>query len=126
MQYSAELLEKLGQQAVSPNLPFSTQDRVGLVRDAFSLVKAGYTSIGTVLDLVDSLSKASERELPLRETTVTSLTLYVDLVPWDACATGLSYISATWWEHPEIIGKLNAFRRVCSAELCTNREDSCC
>lgn len=70
VQYSAELLENLGQQVVSPNLPFSTQDRVGLVRDAFSLVKAGYTSIGTVLDLVDALSKASECELPLRETTV--------------------------------------------------------
>lgn len=64
VQYSAELLAKLGEQVVSPNLPFSTQDRVGLVRDAFSLVKAGYTSIGTVLDLVDALSKASQCELP--------------------------------------------------------------
>ncbi|OJT12746.1 Aminopeptidase 1 [Trametes pubescens] len=94
VQYSAELLAKLGQQVVSPNLPFSTQDRIGLVRDAFSLVKAGYISISTVLDLVNTLRKASEY-----------------LVPWDACAMGLSYILATWWEHPKIIEELNAFRR---------------
>ncbi len=73
VQYSAELLAKLGQQVVSPNLPFSTQDRIGLVRDAFSLVKAGYISISTVLDLVNTLRKASECEPPFEIQVVLSV-----------------------------------------------------
>ncbi len=36
---------------------------------------------------------------------------------------GLSYILATWWEHPKIIEELNAFRRVCVAEHWIYREE---
>lgn len=36
-----------------------------------------------------------------------------DLV-WDSIAGSLTTLVSTWFEHPEIVEKLNAFRRVCS------------
>lgn len=37
--------------------------------------------------------------------------LYSDLV-WSGIAENLSGLVSIWWEHPELVNKLNAFRRV--------------
>ena len=55
VQYSADRLVKLGQQAALPNSPFSLSDRIGLVRDAFALARSGHTSVTSALGLVSSL-----------------------------------------------------------------------
>ena len=48
--------------------------------------------------------------------TYSSLFLTIDLV-WRSIADALGSISSTWYEHEEIITKLNAFRRVSELKL---------
>ncbi|KAI9068366.1 hypothetical protein FKP32DRAFT_1587764 [Trametes sanguinea] len=93
VQYSPERLITLGKQAVSSDSPFSLQDRIGLVRDAFALASSGHSSVGSALGLVNSMRATDE------------------YLVWDAVAESLSRIASTWWEHPEVLGPLNAFRK---------------
>ncbi|KAI0674766.1 hypothetical protein C8Q78DRAFT_498501 [Trametes maxima] len=93
VQYSAERLVKLGQQAASSDSPFSLQDRIGLVRDAFALCTAGYSSVSSALGLVDALRSTHE------------------YLVWDAIANSLSFVAWTWWEYDDVVGPLNVFRR---------------
>ncbi|CDO74266.1 hypothetical protein BN946_scf184643.g6 [Trametes cinnabarina] len=94
VQYSADRLVQLGKQAASPDSPFTLQDRIGLVRDAFALGSSGHSTVSSALGLVDALRTTEE----------------LDLV-WDAIAVSLSTIASTWWEHPEVAVPLDAFRR---------------
>ncbi|KAI0768726.1 hypothetical protein BD413DRAFT_614231 [Trametes elegans] len=88
MQYSAERLVTLGQQAASPNLPFTLQDRIGLA------ARGG--GMHVPYDWAVRRLYADEPR--------------ADLV-WDATAGSLSAIVSTWWEHPKVAGLLDAFRR---------------
>ncbi|KAI8998978.1 leucyl aminopeptidase [Trametes punicea] len=93
VQYSADRLAKLGQQAATTDSPFSLSDRIGLVSDAFALSKASYTSVSSALELISALHDEKE------------------YLVWDAIATNLSAIASTWWENPHVVELLNAFRR---------------
>ncbi|OSD01301.1 hypothetical protein PYCCODRAFT_1445793 [Trametes coccinea BRFM310] len=93
VQYSPDRLVQLGRQAVARDSPFTLQDRVGLVRDAFALGGSGHSSVSSALGLVDALRTTEE------------------YLVWNAIAAGLSNIAWTWWEHPEVVNPLNAFRR---------------
>ncbi|KAI0831781.1 leucyl aminopeptidase [Trametes gibbosa] len=93
VQYSAERLAKLGQQAVAPNSPFTLSDRIGLVCDALALSRAGYATVSGTLELISALKNEKE------------------YLVWDAIATNLSTIVSTWWENPEVVERLNGMRR---------------
>ncbi|KAJ2995303.1 hypothetical protein NUW54_g7413 [Trametes sanguinea] len=95
VQYSPERLITLGKQAVSSDSPFSLQDRIGLVRDAFALASSGHSSVSSALGLVNSMCATWQAD---------------EYLVWDAVADSLSRIASTWWEHPEVLGPLNAFR----------------
>ncbi|KAI9056855.1 leucyl aminopeptidase [Trametes sanguinea] len=93
VQYSADRLAKLGQQAAAPDSPFSLSDRIGLVSDALALSKAGYTSVSSALELISALRGEKE------------------YLVWDAIASNLSAIVSTWWENEHVVELLNALRR---------------
>ncbi|CDO74865.1 hypothetical protein BN946_scf185004.g15 [Trametes cinnabarina] len=93
VQYSADRLVKLGQQAAAPGSPFSLSDRIGLVSDALALSKAGYTSVSSALELISALRNEKE------------------YLVWDAIGSKLSSIASTWWENEHVVELLNALRR---------------
>ncbi|KAI0717276.1 peptidase family M1-domain-containing protein [Cerioporus squamosus] len=93
VKYSAERLAKLGKQATSPSSPFSLSDRIGLVWDAFSLARAGYTPLSSALGLVNTFNNETEYFV------------------WNTIATNLSIIASTWYEHPRVLELLNPFQR---------------
>ncbi|KAH9894942.1 peptidase family M1-domain-containing protein [Cubamyces lactineus] len=92
VKYEDQRLEKLGKQVTSPNLGFSLQDRIGLIRDAFALTSAGYAPVRGALALLDGL-RASEEYLVV-----------------DSIAASLTFLTWTWWEDVEITKLLNAYR----------------
>ncbi|KAH9929618.1 peptidase family M1-domain-containing protein [Epithele typhae] len=94
VQYSADRLVKIGQQATAPNSPFNLADRIGLVADAFALAKAGYSSISSALELVSALG-ACEKEL------------YV----WTVISSGLADVASVWYDHGHALGLINSFRK---------------
>ncbi|KAI0806986.1 peptidase family M1-domain-containing protein [Fomes fomentarius] len=91
--YSAERLAKLGQQVAAKDSPFSLADRMGLVGDALALSKAGYTPVSSALELISTLKDEKE------------------YLVWGTISSNLSTIVSTWWENPQVIDKLDAFRR---------------
>ncbi|KAK0503051.1 leucyl aminopeptidase [Armillaria luteobubalina] len=91
--YTPERLSKIADEAAQVDSPFSVDDRMGLVYDAMALSKAGLSKLSSALTLVDKLR--NEKEF-----------LIVDVI-----ASNLSGLVSTWWEYPEIVGNLNAFRR---------------
>lgn len=58
--YSQERLVQIGQEAAKTQSPFSIEDRIGLVDDAFALSKAGYSNVSSALALADVLRNESE------------------------------------------------------------------
>ena len=62
--YSPERLVKIGREAAKASSPFSVEDRIGLVDDAFALSKASYSDVSSALALTDVLRNESECESP--------------------------------------------------------------
>ena len=58
--YPQERLVQIGQEAARKHSPFSIEDRIGLVDDAFALSKAGYSDVSSALALTDVLRNESE------------------------------------------------------------------
>lgn len=42
---------------------------------------------------------------------------FLDLV-WSGVAESLKSLVSVWWEHPQLVDRLNAFRRVCLPTFC--------
>lgn len=82
--YRPERLAKLGEQAST----FSVEDRVGLVSDAATLARAGYSKTSGSLALINALG-ATETEY----------------LPWSQINTALAKLSSAWWEQPEATRK---------------------
>ncbi|KAI0661118.1 hypothetical protein C8Q70DRAFT_695550 [Cubamyces menziesii] len=92
VKYEDQRLEKLGKQATSPDIAFSLQDRIGLIRDAFALASAGYAPVRGALALLHGLRDSKEY-------------LVVDSI-----AASLTFLTWTWWEDVRITKLLNAYR----------------
>ena len=70
--YPPEQLVKIGREAARASSPFSVEDRIGLVDDAFALSKAGYSDVSSALALTDVLRNESECKWPLESAYRTS------------------------------------------------------
>ncbi|GBE82604.1 Aminopeptidase 1 [Sparassis crispa] len=91
--YTPERLVKIGNQAVMLPSPFSVEDRIGIVNDAFALAKAGFADVSSALSLVQVLRNEQE------------------YLVWESVGRNLSEITSTWWEHPEVVDPLKKLRR---------------
>ncbi|PCH39551.1 hypothetical protein WOLCODRAFT_29621 [Wolfiporia cocos MD-104 SS10] len=91
--YSPERLVKIGKEAAKTPSPFSVEDRMGLVDDAFALAKAGYADVSSALSLVDTLRNEQEH------------------LVWESIGTNLTVLRSVWWEHPDVGDSLNKFRQ---------------
>ncbi|KAI0811123.1 leucyl aminopeptidase [Irpex lacteus] len=91
--YAPERLVTIAKEAVKEDSVFSIEDRIGLVYDAVALARAGYLDVSAVLSLFDVFRHEEER------------------LVWDCIATSFSVFVSTWYEYPQILEKLNAFRR---------------
>ncbi|KDQ20056.1 hypothetical protein BOTBODRAFT_62421 [Botryobasidium botryosum FD-172 SS1] len=90
--YSPERLVKLGDEAARENSAFSTEDRMGLVSDAFELAKSGVSKTSGALGLIDKLRSEKEQ------------------LVWSSISDSLSSLRTTWWEQPkDVRDKLNVF-----------------
>lgn len=81
--YSPERLAILGEEAAKGY--FSTEDRVGLVSDAFTLARAGSGKTSGGLNLISKLGNEDE------------------YLVWSTIGAGIAKISATWWEQPDAV-----------------------
>ncbi|KAF8921527.1 leucyl aminopeptidase [Mucidula mucida] len=91
--YTPERLSKIGVEAAKPDSCFSIEDRMGLVYDSLALSKAGLQKLSSALNLIDNLRNEKE------------------FLILDAISGNLAGLVSTWWEYPEIVDNLNAFRR---------------
>lgn len=113
MLYTTERLAKISAEVAKENSVFTLDDRLGLVHDSFALSKAGLSKLSSSLTLIDNLR--NEKECEWR---AASYIIYLDIeIPiadlvWAGMAEGLSSLVSIWWEHPEVVAKLDAFRRV--------------
>ncbi|WFC99442.1 Aminopeptidase 2 mitochondrial [Malassezia yamatoensis] len=92
--YTPERLALLGKVAAQTDSPFTVEDRVGLVSDAWMLAKANYTKTSSALTLTKLLG-AEEKSSLVNQ----------------AMAQNLASVASVWWEQPkEIRDAINAFR----------------
>jgi len=91
--YTPERLTKIAIEAAKHDSYFSLNDRIGLVHDAMALSKAGLAKLSSALTLVDVLRNEKE------------------YLVWSGISESLFNLVSVWWEHPEIVDKLNAFRQ---------------
>ncbi|KAI0086651.1 peptidase family M1-domain-containing protein [Irpex rosettiformis] len=91
--YTAERLIAIAKEAAKENSIFSLEDRIGLVYDALALARAGYLDVSAVLSLYDVFRNEKEH------------------LVWDSVAESFGVFGSTWYEHPQIVEKLNTFRR---------------
>ena len=66
--------------------------------------------------MTSSETRKNVCHVPVHSICKASLTLHVDLV-WDSVAESFGAFTSTWYEHPQIVEKLNAFRRV--SDVCS-------
>jgi len=92
--YTPERLEKIAEQAASKNSPYSLNDRLGLVHDTMALSRAGLAKLSSALTLVDKLKNEKE------------------YLVWSGISEIVSGLVSVWWEYPEIVNEMNAFRRM--------------
>ncbi|KAK2460553.1 hypothetical protein APHAL10511_007023 [Amanita phalloides] len=92
--YTPERLGKIAEEVARENSVFSLNDRLGLVHDAMALSKAGLMQLSGALNLVSKLKHEKE------------------YLVWSGIAENLSAIVSIWWEHADIVDKLNVFRRI--------------
>ncbi|KAI0340189.1 leucyl aminopeptidase [Trametopsis cervina] len=91
--YTPDRLLKIAEEAIKENSAFSLEDRIGVVLDSLALNRAGYLDAGGVLGLFDILRDEKE------------------YLVWSSIADSLSTFSSTWYEQPEIVTKIDAFRK---------------
>lgn len=90
--YSPERWVKLAAEAARPGSVFTTEDRMGLVGDAFELAQAGYSKTSSALDLVSALKNETE------------------YLVWHSIASQLDHLIWVWWEESPEFDQLNKFR----------------
>jgi aminopeptidase 2 len=91
--YSPERLSKLGEEAAKQGSGFTTEDRIGLVSDATTLARAGYSKTSGGLNLISKLSGEEEFRV------------------WDSISMSLGKLKGVWWEQPEEVRKaIDKFR----------------
>jgi len=122
--YSPERLASIAAEAAKDNSVFSLDDRMGLAYDALALSKAGLSELSSSLTLIDLWKNEKECQHPPPPEwlfVLIGLTFFccIDLV-WQAIANSIDDLTSTWWEHPQIVGKLNAFSRVSSVHVHTS------
>ncbi|KDR73439.1 hypothetical protein GALMADRAFT_72189 [Galerina marginata CBS 339.88] len=91
--YTPERLAKIAAEAAKEGSAFSLEDRMGLVNDTMALSQAGLFKLSSALTLVELLKNEKE------------------YLVWQGISQNLNELGSIWWEHPEITGKLAAFRR---------------
>ncbi|KAJ2930053.1 hypothetical protein H1R20_g7024, partial [Candolleomyces eurysporus] len=91
--YTPERLVKIAEEASKKDSVISVNDRLGLVYDVLALSKAGLAPLSSALTVVDKLKDETE------------------YLVWDGIGDSISGLVSIWWEHPEVVDKLNAFRR---------------
>jgi aminopeptidase 2 len=87
---------------------------MGLVYDSLALSKAGLSKLSSSLTLIDLWKHEKECQYSSwLAVLLIELNIFpcIDLV-WGAIANSVEGLISTWWEYPEIVDKLNAFRRV--------------
>ncbi|TFY57887.1 hypothetical protein EVJ58_g6753 [Rhodofomes roseus] len=89
--YPPERLVKIGRESAKASSPFSTEDRIGLVDDAFALSKAGYSDVSSALALTDVLRNESE------------------YLVWEIIQRSLLTIRSVWWENTDITDSVQDF-----------------
>ncbi|KIL68636.1 hypothetical protein M378DRAFT_71638 [Amanita muscaria Koide BX008] len=92
--YTPERLEKIAEEAAKQSSPFSLNDRLGLVHDAMALSKAGLAKLSSAMTLVDKLKHEKE------------------YLVWSGISENVSALVSVWWEHPDIVERMNVFRRI--------------
>ncbi|KAJ8469486.1 hypothetical protein ONZ45_g16876 [Pleurotus djamor] len=97
--YTPERLAKIAAEAAKADSPFSLNDRIGLVHDAMQLARAGHAKLSSALTLVDGLKNEKE------------------YLVWSGIAENVGSLTSIWWENPEIVDSLNAFRRALFSPL---------
>lgn len=113
--YSPERLVKIAEEAARKNSILSLEDRLGLMLDALEVAKAGYLKLSSALKLYEIFRSdgncmrfiSASRQSALADGVTTTDQM------WKGIADGLTSISSTWFEQPDIISNLDAFRRVC-------------
>ncbi|OCH95247.1 hypothetical protein OBBRIDRAFT_788437 [Obba rivulosa] len=91
--YSPERLDSIGKEAIKADSIFSLEDRIGIVLDALALSRAGFMKVSSALQLIQTLRNEPE------------------YIVWESIASNLSEIGSTWWEHLDVVDKLNELRR---------------
>ncbi|KAK1231989.1 Aminopeptidase 2 mitochondrial [Marasmius sp. AFHP31] len=97
--YTEERLKKIASEISKPKSPFGAEDRLGLITDSLALSKAALTRLSDALTLIDALKHETE------------------YLAWSSMAIALDETVSIWWEHTEIRGQLNEFRRSLFAPL---------
>ncbi|OBZ75470.1 Aminopeptidase 1 [Grifola frondosa] len=90
--YSSERLKAIGHVATKSPSPFSAEDRIGLVYDALTLAKAGFSNVSSALGLIEILRDENE------------------YLVWESIAINIDRIVSTWWENSHVVELLNNFR----------------
>jgi aminopeptidase 2 len=91
--YTPERLSKIAAEAGKPDSVFTLDDRMGLIQDSFALAQAGFAKLSSSLTLVNLWKGETE------------------YMVWRAIVGELSKLASIWWETPEVVEKLDAFRR---------------
>ncbi|KAF9463935.1 leucyl aminopeptidase [Collybia nuda] len=93
--YTPEHLVKISAEISKPDgiSIFSLDDRIGLVHDVMALSKAGLANLSSALTLVEGLKGETE------------------YLVWSGIADNLSDLVSVWWEDPQLLDSLNAFRK---------------
>ncbi|KAH9921040.1 leucyl aminopeptidase [Fomitopsis serialis] len=89
--YRPDRLVAIGREAAKASSPFSIEDRMGLVDDAFALSKAGYSEVSSALALTDVLRNESE------------------YLVWESIRRNLALIRSVWWEDTNIANLIEGF-----------------
>lgn len=112
--YSPERLTLIAAEAAKENSVFSLDDRMGLVYDSLALSKAGLSKLSSSLTLIDLWKNEKECQYSSQVAVfLIELSIFrcIDLV-WGTIGNSIDGLVSTWWEYPEIVDKLNSFRRV--------------
>jgi aminopeptidase 2 len=91
--YTADQLKRLSAAIAKHESSFSTQDRIGIISDAFAFARAGYGSTIGALELLNGF-KHEENQVVLEE-----------------IATKLALLRQAWFKDAEAIKGLNALQR---------------
>ncbi|KZT63496.1 hypothetical protein DAEQUDRAFT_747814 [Daedalea quercina L-15889] len=89
--YPPEQLVKIGMEAARATSPFSVEDCIGLIDDAFSLSKAGYSDVSSALALMEVLHNELEYFL------------------WQNIQDNLKLLHSVWSVYEDIVNSIQDF-----------------